>query len=351
VGDLSSLSPASPRCGGGRTYVLIRFAAQSVDYLGAGSRLPLLHFWSLGVEEQFYLFWPLVVLVALRLMVPSRLGWLVGALAVVSFASAFIWTDIAAPWAFFSLPTRAWQLGVGAIIAIGLIRLPDRTPGTARSLLGWAGLGLIGAAVVLIGPATPYPGMAALLPVLGTALVILAGSGGRSQPSRLLGMAIPRFLGRISYSLYLWHWPLSSSCPSRSGLTPRLTSSGGCRCVVAALSTELIETPIRQGRLLPLPPRRSLVVAGAASVLVAVGALGAGALVLDPERPGAIASGDQTSVGGLGRPLLAGPVPADLTPALADAYYDLPDGYRDGCHLDYATVEPPDCLYGPPDGR
>jgi hypothetical protein len=107
-------------------------------------------------------------------------------------------------------------------------------------------------------------------------------------------------------------------------------------------------------------------VAGAASVLVAVGALGAGALVLDPGRPAAIASAatgpgaagtgaagidaDATADDALTRPLLSGLVPVDLTPALTDAYYDLPSGYADGCHLDYAAIEPPECRYGPPEG-
>jgi peptidoglycan/LPS O-acetylase OafA/YrhL len=332
----------------------LRFAVQAVDYLGAEvAPSPLLHFWSLGVEEQFYLFWPLVVLVALRLMAPVRLGWLVGALVVVSFAAAVIWTDIAAPWAFFSLPTRAWQLGVGALIAIGLVRLPVRTPTGLRSLASWAGLALIAASVVLIGPATPYPGIAALLPVMGTALVILGGSAADSRPSRLLGTSIPRFFGRISYSLYLWHWPLLVLVPVALGMDSLLLDLAlvGIAVVVAALSTEFLEEPIRQGRLLPLPPRRSLAVAGAASVLVAVGALGASALVIDPGRPGVVASAAASaSAPALARPVLAGPLPDGLTPALADAYYDLPDGYRDGCHLDYATIEPPECRYGLPDG-
>ncbi len=110
----------------------IRFAANAIDYLGSEvAPSPLLHFWSLGVEEQFYLFWPLIILLSLRLMAQRRLGLLIGAMAVVSFWLGLIWTDLAAPWAFFSLPTRAWQLGTGALIAIGVLRLPGRTPHVA----------------------------------------------------------------------------------------------------------------------------------------------------------------------------------------------------------------------------
>jgi len=140
----------------------IRFAANAVDYLGSEvAPSPLLHFWSLGVEEQFYLFWPLIIVVALRLMAVRGLGYVIGAVVIVSFWLALLWTDLAAPWAFFSLPTRAWQLGTGALIAIGILRLPVRAPPVMAALAVWLGLGLIAAAVVLIGPATPYPGVAA----------------------------------------------------------------------------------------------------------------------------------------------------------------------------------------------
>ena len=329
----------------------VRFAANAIDYLGAeAAPSPVLHFWSLSVEEQYYLFWPLIVVVSLRLVALRRIGLLIGAMIVLSFGLALVWTDLAAPWAFFSLPTRAWELGVGALIAVGLLRLPRGTPHVLASVAVWAGLALIAAGVVVIGPGTPYPGTAALIPVVGTALVIVGGGAASPRPSRLLAMRVPRWVGRISYSLYLWHWPILVLVPLALGVESLALNLAlvGVAVVIAAASTELIEVPIRSGRALPLPPRASLVVAGAASIVVAVGAIAAGAIVLGPATTPVAADEVVSLDGELPPGRLAGPVPDVLTPSLEQAYYDVPSGYGDGCHLDYATVEPPACAYGPP---
>ncbi len=329
----------------------VRFAANAIDYLGAeAAPSPVLHFWSLSVEEQYYLFWPLIVIVSLRLLALRRFGWLIGAMIALSFGLALVWTDLAAPWAFFSLPTRAWELGVGALIAVGILRLPRRTPHALASAAVWAGLALIAAGVVIIGPGTPYPGTAALIPVVGTALVIVGGSSAPLRPSRLLAMRVPRWVGRISYSLYLWHWPILVLVPIALGVESLALNLAlvAVAVVIAAASTELIEVPIRSGRALPLPPRASLVAAGAASIVVAVGAITAGAIVLGPATTPVVADEVVGRDGELPPGRLAGPVPDVLTPSLEQAYYDVPNGYGDGCHLDYATVEPPACTYGPP---
>ncbi len=329
----------------------VRFAANAIDYLGAeAAPSPVLHFWSLSVEEQYYLFWPLIVIVSLRLLALRRFGWLIGAMIALSFGLALLWTDLAAPWAFFSLPTRAWELGVGALIAVAIVRLPRRTPRVLASATVWAGLALIAAGVVIIGPSTPYPGTAALIPVVGTALVIVGGSDASLRPSRLLAMRVPRWVGRISYSLYLWHWPILVLVPLALGVESLALNLAlvGVAVVIAAASTELIEVPIRSGRALPLPPRASLVVAGAASIMVAAGAIAAGAIVLGPATTPVVADEVVGRDGALPPGRLAGPVPDVLTPSLEQAYYDVPSGYGDGCHLDYATVEPPACTYGPP---
>jgi hypothetical protein len=299
------------------------------------------------VEEQFYLFWPLIIAVSLRMMRPGRLWMVVGAMAVLSLWLAVIWTDIAAPWAFFSLPTRAWQLGVGALIAIGVLRLPSRTPQAVASALVWIGLAIIAVGVVVIGTDTPYPGTAAIIPVVGAALVIIGGRDSTGLPSRMLATAFPRWVGRISYSLYLWHWPILVLVPIALGIDSLALNLG--LVVVAALiawaSTDLIESPIRHGRLLPMLPRKSVIAAVAASVVVAAGALAAGVLVMGQTSSPTVAV--DTSNIELPAPVRSGPIPAELAPPLGGAYYDLPSGYADDCHLDFPEVDPPECRYGP----
>ncbi len=332
----------------------IHFASSAIDYLGAETApSPLLHFWSLGVEEQFYLFWPLIIFLSLRLLKLPHLWLVVSVMVVASFVLALVWTDVAAPWAFFSLPTRAWQLGVGALMAIGVLRLPQRTPTQLAVSATWLGLAVILFGVVRIGADTPYPGTAALIPVVGTALMISGMSHTPGLPARLLSTRFPRWVGRISYSLYLWHWPILVLVPIALGVES--VAFNLVLVVVAALiawaSTELYEGPIRHGTLLPMRPSRSVIVAIGASVLVAAGALSWGNAVQgDRWTPGDVDEAVVRSVE-LPEPVRNGPVPADLVPPLAGAYWDLPDGYDDGCHLEFPDVEAPECVYGDPEGE
>jgi peptidoglycan/LPS O-acetylase OafA/YrhL len=189
----------------------MRFAFQATDYLQAEmAPSPLLHFWSLGVEEQFYVFWPALVLLIARGRADAgrRVAIAAGIISAVSFGLALWLTEANAPWAFFSLPTRAWELGLGAFLAIGGTQLA-RIPARPAAVAAWVGLAMVGISGVVLSTETPFPGTAALLPTVGSALVI---AGGFRQapfaPGRWLSLAIPRFLGRISYSLYLWHWPV-----------------------------------------------------------------------------------------------------------------------------------------------
>ena len=193
----------------------LRFAFQATDYLQSElAPSPLLHLWSLGVEEQFYLFWPALLLIVTR-GVPGvgsarvrRIGSLAAVVAAGSFALSLWLTSANEPWAFFSLPARAWELGIGAILAVGAARLA-MLPTAAAGAAGWLGLGMIAGAGLIIDTNTPFPGFAALLPTFGCALAMLPGMAGQTSLStRLLGWRPARFLGRISYSLYLWHWPL-----------------------------------------------------------------------------------------------------------------------------------------------
>lgn len=166
---------------------------------------PLLHTWSLSVEEQFYLSVPLMLL-AVHRWLPHRLPVAVIGLAALSLALSIFATDHFPTANFYLLPTRAWELLLGILLALGVgPRLASRT---ARDLAAGGGLLLIVLAVSLYGRSTPFPGTAALLPCLGAALIIAAGRSDLSLVGRLLSTRPLVFIGLISYPLYLWHWPI-----------------------------------------------------------------------------------------------------------------------------------------------
>lgn len=177
-------------------------------YFGeSGTVQPLLHTWSLAVEEQFYVVYPLFLIVTMRLLHNhvARILLLAG-LLLASLLASVIMTHYWPSAAFYLPVSRAWELLLGAILAmLPAIHLPWRG---MRELLGLAGLAAIAASVFAFSPETAFPGYAALLPCLGAAAIILAGSGGGSLASALLATSGFRFVGLISYSLYLWHWPL-----------------------------------------------------------------------------------------------------------------------------------------------
>ncbi len=249
----------------------IRFAATATDYFaGTSTPSPFLHYWSLGVEEQFYLLWPALLILATRFGRPRLGAGVVLAVVVATSLALAIWlTGVAAPWAFYSLPTRAWQLGLGGLLAIAAVGPVGRRVAVARAAAGWAGLAAVLAGSVLIDASTPYPGVAALLPAVGTAAVIASGSGLRWSPGRLLAIAPMRFLGRISYSLYLVHWPililpaaglaLDQELPLEVRLGLALAS-----VAVGAVCWRIVEEPIHHAVRFRAQPWRALGIASAA---------------------------------------------------------------------------------------
>jgi peptidoglycan/LPS O-acetylase OafA/YrhL len=185
----------------------VRFS-EVADYFAAPAEMKLLlHTWSLAVEEQFYLVFP-IALYAMHRFVRGRLKLLVAVAGVLSFAAS-VWAMSSGPAmataAFYQAPLRAWELLIGASLALGMV--PPVRGRALASVLALAGIALLAIAIFAYTDSTPFPGATALLPCVGAALLIHAGPQ-LAWPSRALGAPPLVFVGQISYSLYLWHWPV-----------------------------------------------------------------------------------------------------------------------------------------------
>lgn len=282
-------------------------AARAVDYFAAGDGpSPVQHFWTLSAEEQFYLAWPLLLLLAvlpLRLRRgprPGRTGVAHGRVLVVLgtvTTASFAWSlhEAAADprIAYFSTFARAWEFGLGGVLAVLVaMRGRPRLRRRGRVLLTWLGLGAIVGAVVAFDDGTPFPGVAALLPVGGALAVIAAGGpedGRVAVP--LLGSRPVQWLGDVSYAAYLWHWPLLVLGPFALGHALGPVGSAGVvalTLVAAWASTRLVEEPVRAAPALTRRgPAWTLVLAATATSVVVAATAAGDAIVggrLDRER-------------------------------------------------------------------
>ncbi|ODT43138.1 MAG: hypothetical protein BGO45_03665 [Microbacterium sp. 71-36] len=229
---------------------------QGTDYFQADLLpSPLQHYWSLSVEEQFYFVWPWVILLVLWLTIKVLRGTLVrgrvilavtiAVLSAASFAYGLFLTQTDPAWAYFSSFTRAWELGLGALVAI--LSPWVRMPHGLRIALSLLGLVAIGVALFVVDPAAGFPVPWAALPVLAIALVLVAGERGDHRHLIVLTNPVSRYIGNISYSLYLWHFPVLMMLYA---VLPKGTTFyvvyGVLALGLSAASYHLVEDPLRR---------------------------------------------------------------------------------------------------------
>ena len=281
---------------------------------------PFIHYWSLAVEEQFYVFWPLFIIVLAKLK--SRHKFIIGfSLVTLTTFALGVWLTIVAPiWAFYSLPTRAWELSVGALIAL--------LPALRRKSKYLAIIGVIALVVSAIwfNESTAFPGAYALLPVLGTA-ALLSSIGAWPQALKWLACnRISVWLGKISYPLYLWHWPvlvLPIAFFARELSLVERVAALLVTVILADLTTRYVEEPIRVMQFSVRQVVISTVIAMALAILIGFG----------------IAKSTTSSI------LVDG---KQITLASIESR---PSPYDDGCHLNYQQSVSPLCEFGKLTGR
>jgi peptidoglycan/LPS O-acetylase OafA/YrhL len=332
-----------------------RFAAESAQYMADTDKSPVLHFWSLGVEEQFYVVGPLLIIAVAGLTGIALRSWKVVFrrvaldLGVILLGSLFLsWqqTSSGSAGAYYGLHTRAWELAAGGLLALVRPVLPLLTRRAAVAA-AWVGAALVVGSALTFDSATPFPGIAAVVPVLGTVLLVAGGARAEDRGiSALLSLPLPRFIGRISYSWYLWHWPVLVIANSRwpsddvvaTGASPHAAPAVVAAAVLvsfvlAVASHYAVEQPLRTASFLAKSRRRSLQWGGVLVTTSLVAACGLGVGSMGSERPVVEAA------------TAAGP----LTPE--QARESKPDS--SGCYTDYATTSVPpldDCRVGPESG-
>ncbi|ANS79303.1 O-antigen acetylase [Serinicoccus hydrothermalis] len=357
-------------------------AWREVDYLAEDQDPSLVqHYWSLSVEEQFYVLWPLLIIGVLwlvrrhRLRLVPLLTLVLSAVVLTSATWSVLRTASSPGEAYFATTTRVWQLGVGALLVL-LTPPLQRVPAAARTALAAAGLLGIGLTVLTVDASTPWPGSAAALPTLATAAVIAAGIPPEgTRIGRVLGVAPLRFVGALSYGLYLWHWPLLRLLAERvpdAGLALRLAVAA-LAVLLSWLTLRLVEDPVRFHPVLLRSPRAALLGAAAAMATSAglAGALVLSAPTLERTQTPAPTAAPGTGVGAqaLVNPQTRGTpelVPVeeralaavtggvtDLVPDPAVADEDISLAYRAGCQVSTSGTDLPDagsCTFGDPDG-
>ena len=293
------------------------FAFWQMDYQNLSAVPPVvIHYWSLAVEEQFYLFWPFIIFALYKRGGRRLVGIGITAITAISFIFSLYQTSQSPIWAFYSLPTRAWELGVGAL----LLFIPSRIRFSQNYL--WIALALFIYGTFQFRDNTPFPGTAALVPVLATAISIAAVHSWPKILNTIGNHRIVQWLGEISYPLYLWHWPLLVIPAVYFGRSLHIYERFLCvvaTVVLADLTHRFIEEPLRHAQL----PARTVVRTGVLATVVSI-TMGL-AINLSSTDKITLKDGTQFSL----NQIMAKPIV-----------------YDDGCHVNNGETTSPDCTYG-----
>jgi peptidoglycan/LPS O-acetylase OafA/YrhL len=315
-------------------YSNVWFSRNSVRYLDTpADDNPLLHTWSLAVEEQFYLAWPVLVIGVLRFTRPERriavLCWAAAGIVATSFLLSLYQVRTVQPRAFFGAPARAWEFAIGAIVAVRSFTDPMSRLAALRNGLAALGFIMLFAAVIGYSRQTAFPGIAALLPAVGTGFVLVSHGGAPSSAMhRVLVSPVMQWIGRRSYSWYLWHWPLPVLAVAMVGplSVPVRVVLSLVALAIAHVVFEWLEWPIRSRQRLDVRPTASALLAVAASLAIALVA-----------ARWSVAS-DRAANSSAQRRFTA-------------ARADLPKVYALQCHLDYVETQPRGCEFGSPSSQ
>lgn len=357
------------------------FAQRGADYLQSTlPPSPLQHYWSLAVEEQFYVVWPaLVALICIGLGAHSRtalrirIGAISALASVASFIACMNLMKSSQPWAFFSPHTRAFELSIGALLAVLPVARGKKSQAIS-SLGAWCGLVGVVATIFLFTDSTTFPGPWAVAPVLATAMLLYGGEATPWSPRVLLSMTPLQWLGSRSYSAYLWHWPIL--IVAAAALEKKLTITEGLVCLgislaLSELSYRFVENPIRLNKSIRGVKAFVLAVSlisivGGSAVLARNNppSMNAGVVATTPSLTNTTTTVDplipttsavpvapelpapSAPIEAIVQAMSATGLPGNITPTLQGALSDMPTIYNNGCHGSFSTKQPKKCEFG-----